>query len=100
LGLKVARELYEDDGMETLTEEDEEFEKLPVTSTDEVYFLLTNNQDFRFLGEMSVEDEDVLMLFEMPFLANGSTLHPSEWFTPFDQSLIGNHLPDEVEAVE
>jgi hypothetical protein len=72
LALRVARELYGDDGMETLTDEDEEFRNLPETSTDEV------------------EDEDV---------SCDSILHPSIWFKPFNRSDCQNHLPvvDEVE---
>jgi hypothetical protein len=59
------------------------------------------DRDFDFAKECAVDDEDVLMLFDMPELANDGPmakqmrcahLHPREWFVPFQKDLVMNHI--------
>jgi hypothetical protein len=46
---------------------------------------------------MMVEDEDVLMIWDMPGIADSkdSILHPRNWFKPFNRSDCQDHLPFE-----
>ena len=87
--IELAQALYSDGDegiMDTL-------EGLPKSTADE---------DFDMVSELAFEDQDVLMLYDMAdaVLGNGpmqhmmdfANLHPDEWFKPFKQERVNDHV--------
>mmetsp|Transcript_14342 Transcript_14342/g.21667 ORF Transcript_14342/g.21667 Transcript_14342/m.21667 type:complete len:287 (+) Transcript_14342:42-902(+) len=95
-----ARDTFEDKE-DFFVDDNKEWNKLPVYGE--------NDEDFSLVGEIAVEDEDVLMLWQYSpsnltqLLPDAAYLHPSKWFIAFrsDFERMHDHLsPSIVEEIK